>query len=39
MGSIFKPQDPVDLFFLGFSEGYWEHMNNNIATVINWMGG
>ena len=39
MGSIFEPQDPVELFFWGFEQGYWEHMNNNINTVIAWIGG
>lgn len=39
MGDIFKPQDPVELFFWGFEQGYWNHMEQNINTLMTWMGG
>ena len=38
MGDIYANQDPVDLFFLGFEQGYWEHMVENINTIVTWLG-
>ena len=37
--SIFNEQDPVALFFYQFSQGYWEHMEQNIQTLQSWFGG
>ncbi len=36
---IFQDQDPVELFFWQFEQGYWNHMEQNVSTVISWLGG
>lgn len=36
---IFQSQDPVDLFFLGFWEGYCSHMAENVEVFVSLLGG
>lgn len=39
MNDIFHEQGPVELFFWQFEQGYWQHMGQNIETLVSWFGG
>jgi hypothetical protein len=36
--NIFEDQDPVELFFWQFEQGYWQFMQENFETVLKVVG-